>query len=142
MITSILYGPEALLRTFKPAANTVLIAIRDAGRPPLSTNGVLCDELHLEFDDIEQGAGFGSEALFTPTQAKQVNDFLTRHMSSKKPVRLLVVCKYGVSRSAAISHWAGRRVRINPWGVADSGSGENANRHVLHLLRQAHAAEA
>lgn len=142
MITSILYAPETLLRTLKPSENTALIAIRDAGRPPLPTAGGFWDELHLSFDDAEPSAGFGSETLFSLTHARQVIDFITRHTTSKTPVRLLVVCKYGVSRSAAISHWVGRRLGIAAWGIADSGSGDNANGYVLKLLSQALAAEA
>lgn len=137
--------------------DTVVISILDrseaASRPELSGFG---ETLILEFedisesdDDVEAGrfwpdqisgeehcvyCGHHGEQVSTIDDAIQIVDFLHRHHQSPYPVSLLVHCFAGISRSAAVAHWAALCFRIP---ITCDRSTDYANPRLLRLLDKA-----
>ena len=137
--------------------DTVVISILDrsqaASRPELLGFG---EALILEFEDISESndevkagrfwsdqisgaehgiyCGHHGEQVSTIDDAHQIVDFLHRHHKSPYPVPLLVHCFAGVSRSAAVAHWAARRFRIP---IMCDRSTNYANPRLMRLLDKA-----
>lgn len=88
-----------------PAPDLAVISIGDPDEPvPLSLTN-FPRTLRLSFLDLEAAdvASSAARGLFTRTQAARVVCFITELQARDAPVRLLIHCMMGASRSAAVA---------------------------------------
>ncbi|RQR65314.1 hypothetical protein DIE18_02190 [Burkholderia sp. Bp9125] len=120
----------------RPTADRAVISIGD---PDDDAPAALLEYRHtlrLQFLDLEPGdaATMPGAALFTLAQAGQVVEFVRGLHTRTEPVRLVVHCRMGASRSAAvalIAH-AVTGCAFSRWTEANY-----ANRHVVRLGEEA-----
>lgn len=108
-------------------------------RAMISINGVLAIApalnrfyrlLSLEFEDVQQADALGA---FTQQQAQTIVDFVAELHAQPKAIELVVHCKAGVSRSAAVARYVADRTGcLFPRRELSQG----ANSLVLELLAQ------
>lgn len=72
----------------------------------------------------------------TLEDARRIVEFVQRHHGDGTPIRLLVHCYGGISRSAAVAHWASVRLQV-PIGNAGEWTTDYANPRLLRLLDKA-----
>lgn len=134
MISSIEYTSRRDIERRQPAADTVVLSIRGFDeRPPRLARG-WGDVLSMQFDDVVPGEGFGCEEPMTPDDARRISAWIGHWAQARQPVKLLIHCNAGVSRSAAVALWASHALRRPVQGV--EGDGRDANPHVRSLLAQ------
>lgn len=74
------------------------------------------------------------ERVPTLTDATRIASFLDRYARAEIPLKLVVHCYGGVSRSAAVALWAANRYGVN---ISTAVSTGNANKRLLRLLDKA-----
>jgi len=156
MLTETLFYSLEQMRLVKPIGDAVVVSILDrseaAGRPLFSGYR---DALRLGFEDTaeeyklaeagawpdnptdaehERFAQGKGERVPTLRDAQEIVAFLRKHRSSAEQLKLLVHCKAGISRSAAVAAWAAAAMWI-PLGTSRSTA--YANPRVLRLLDKA-----
>lgn len=158
MISDIQFLSVDRMRRVRPSNDTAVVSILDrsesARRPRLAGfRSVLC----LEFEDTSEeshGAAPGSwpetpaedehvqfvsgpgERAPTLEDAQRIVEFVQRHHADPAAIRLLVHCYGGISRSAAVAHWASVRLQV-PIGNAGGWTTDFANPRLLRLLDKA-----
>lgn len=75
------------------------------------------------------------EMVPTLTDAKMIFDFVKRHHESDEKLSLLVHCKAGMSRSAAVAFWASDFTNA-PMSLSTHTNPDKANPRVLRLLEK------
>ncbi|WP_126223642.1 dual specificity protein phosphatase family protein [Burkholderia ambifaria] len=120
----------------RPDADRAVISIGDPDDDAPAALLEYPHTLRLQFLDIEPGdaAAMSGAALFTQAQADQVVEFVRDLHARAEPVRLVVHCRMGASRSAAvalIAH-AVTGCAFPRWPEANY-----ANRYVVRLGEQA-----
>lgn len=116
----------------RPAADRAVISIGDPDDDAPAALVEYRHTLRLLFLDLEAGdaAAMPGAALFTQAQAGQVVEFVRGLHAQAEPARLVVHCRMGASRSAAvalIAH-AVTGCAFPRWSEANY-----ANRHVVRL---------
>lgn len=86
------------------------------------------DEEHARF------AQQRGERICTLTDATKIVNFLVRHAEMPDSFTLIAHCFGGVSRSAAVAHWASARFFVP---IATQRSVEYANKRLLRLMDKA-----
>lgn len=158
MFKDITFLPVDQMKGLRPSLDTVVVSVLDRSeayaRPRL---GGFRSVLQLEFEDtyeelkcaapgswpdepsdeeharFAQGAG---ERVPTLTDAARIVEFLHRHHRDATPLTLVAHCFGGVSRSAAIAHWASVRFWV-PIRYTKLKTTDHANRRLLRLLDKA-----
>jgi predicted protein tyrosine phosphatase len=116
----------------RPPRRTVLISITDPARPDASLGAGWAAVLRLKFDDVDPVTFPGQDAdlqEITPDQVAEVAAFVGVHAT--KSLRLIVHCRHGVSRSAAVA-----RAAAHALGVAFPSEYDEYNRFVYLALRR------
>lgn len=135
MITSIEYTSCRDIERRKATADTVVLSIYgvDERLPRLARGWE--DVLPMQFDDVVPGEGFGCEEPMTLDDAQRISAWVSHWALAQQPMKLLIHCNAGVSRSAAVALWASHALCLPAQGV--EGDGRDANPHVSSLLAQA-----
>jgi predicted protein tyrosine phosphatase len=158
MIKDIDFLSVAQMRRVRPSLDTVVVSILDNSesteRPRLAG---FRSVLSLEFEDTseeskkhepgswpdeptdEEHARFAlypGERAPTLTDAERIVEFIRRHHASPDALNLVVHCHGGISRSAAVAHWASARLWV-PMSNANMRSTDRANPRLLRLLDRA-----
>lgn len=158
MIEDIVFLSVDQMKRVRPCTNTVVVSILDLSeaqyRPRLAGfRSVLVLNFEDTYEETKlaapgswpdeptdaeharfcQGRG---ERIPTLTDARKIVDFLFRHHCSDEPLKLVVHCYGGVSRSAAVAAWASERFLV-PIGNRDMRSTEYANKRLLRLMDKA-----
>jgi predicted protein tyrosine phosphatase len=112
-------------------SDVAMISIATPGaRPPKL--GHFLERLSLEFDDVEdyqeQWVEFGDE------HAKAILEFVARIHSQEKAWRLVVHCKAGISRSAAVAIYVAEATGCQFLRRKEAGE---ANLRILRVLSEA-----
>jgi predicted protein tyrosine phosphatase len=115
---------EAECKDGKP--DWALISISDPFHYPVSLRSGWHSVLRLEFSDIEQPSK--PRVLFSVEDARRVMEFV-QQVDAAGCEGLLVHCKAGVSRSAAIAKWV-----VERYGLATEYTFDGYNRHVFKML--------
>lgn len=120
----------------RPATDRAVISIGD---PDDDTPAALVEYKHtlrLQFLDLDAGdeAAMPGATLFTQTQVAQVVEFVRGLHAQAEPLRLVVHCRMGASRSAAVALIAHSLTgcAFPRWAEANY-----ANRHVVRLGEEA-----
>lgn len=163
MITDVDYFSLEEARGMRPRADTLLISILDRSeaermkRPRLDGwRSVLV----LEFEDSHEEAKLApagswpdsptpeQHVLYTHTRqeriptlddAERLIEFIAGHQATDAPLHLVVHCKAGVSRSAAVAKWVEERLGV-PRSDSEFKATLYANPRVLRLMDKAWAA--
>ena len=158
MIKDIVFLSVSKMKRVRPSQDTVVVSILDNSeardRPRLAG---FRGALTLEFEDVaeehkghepgswpaepteEEHAQFAhhrGERLPTLADAARIVRFLEHHHSSPDPIKLIVHCHGGISRSAAVAHWASVRFWL-PVTMAADQSLDRANPRLMRLMNQA-----
>lgn len=108
-------------------ADWAIISISDPFHYPATLKGGWHSVLRLEFSDIEQESKL--KTLFSEKEAREVVDFV-RQANAAGCAGVLVHCKAGVSRSAAIAKWIATQFNL----PNDHYAGYN--RHIFAVLSE------
>jgi predicted protein tyrosine phosphatase len=130
LITKVIFVPRHSVETIGPWADWALISIGEPdafdGKPKLKKGWHAV--LELDFHDVVPEQGFeGVYEHMTWAQGKQIIDFV--HTFAPTADGIIVHCRAGVSRSAAVAKWICGEYRI-PF---DQDYGK-WNRHVYEVL--------
>jgi predicted protein tyrosine phosphatase len=106
--------------------NWAIISISDPFHYPASLRGNWHSILRLEFSDIEREQKFAS--LFSAKDANAIIDFAVK-ANAEGCEGVLVHCKAGISRSAAIAKWIAAEYKISSEYTFDG-----YNQHVFSTL--------
>ena len=156
MLTEIVFFGIDEMKQLPPCAGTVVVSILDQSeasqRPSLAG---FRDVLAMQFEDTyeelklakpgdwpdepsdaqhdryRQGKGERVPAL---SDARRIVDFLKQHHDSREPLKLVVHCYGGISRSAAVASWAAVRFFVP---LNTSRSTDRANSRLLRLMDKA-----
>lgn len=158
MLTDIRWLSVKDAQRLPPSADTVVISILDPSeehhRPQHLTQ--FADHLVLDFEDACERPGEAPwpdhmteqqhEQVCTLvvsrapelTDAQRIAEFVHRHHLAPEARRLVVHCRAGSSRSAAVAQWAAEATGAPLPQHREEGRGlDNANPRLLRLLRQA-----
>ena len=158
MITNILHTGVVHASSIKPSNNTVIISILDRNsKIPRPSFISFKETLFLTFkdrceedyklnwywpDEISESyasyfTGFKNERLCTLNDARKILNFFNKYHLGPNPINLVVHCKSGVGRSAAIAHWLGNKFKIRYSGTDPKGR-FNPNLRVIRMLNKAY----
>lgn len=135
MISKVIFVGRATAENCGPYSDWALISVGEPAAsdgPPVIKDG-WHDVLRLEFHDVDMdthAAPDGPYVLMSVEDAWQIVAFVER-VAPRIEV-LVVHCRAGISRSAAIAKWVARR-----YGLAFNHRYGRFNRHVLRLLEEA-----
>ena len=118
------------MRVPKDAA---LVSITDPSRPPASLASGWHAVLRLSFDDIDPVTFPGRDAHLTalsPSQVAEIAAFSAQHARCCK--RIVVHCRHGISRSAAVA-----KVIAQAAGIGFPAAYDEYNRHGHRMLNDA-----
>jgi predicted protein tyrosine phosphatase len=156
MFKEILFLNAEEMRRLPPSLDTVVVSMLDKSEEPArpALEGFL-DVLRLQFEDTYEEAhdeppgSWPDEPVaheyrrFTVcdgerppmlSDARAIVEFLARHQRAPQPLRLVVHCFGGVSRSVAVANWASARFWVPIRGQSGLDSG---NPRLLRLLDKA-----
>jgi predicted protein tyrosine phosphatase len=152
MISDVLFCSLEKFRATPPCPRTVVVSILDNSEAPRRPSFVgFRDALALTFEDTyeescrarelwpaeptdEEHARFATtrtERVPALSDAVRIVSFLESHHRTPDALHLLVHCYGGISRSAAVAHWAAVRFRAP---ILDGCSTDFANKRLLRLL--------
>jgi len=137
MITSIEYTSRRDIERRQASADTVVLSIRGLDERSTRLAKGWADVLLMQFDDVVPGEGFGCKEPMTLEDAQRISGWIRQWSSDRRPVKLVIHCTAGVSRSAAVALWAGASLNRPAQGV--EGDGRDANPHVRSMLDRAAA---
>lgn len=160
MITEINFASAWHVKRMPFSKDTVLISIRDKrSKTPTPSLSKFKDSLVLYFKDrCEEEYGMNAwplyptkqfmyyllrvknERLFDLNDAQSILDFFLYWQSTDQKIKLLVHCKSGVSRSAAVANWLGEAFKIPTVRVGPHRD-TRPNLRVLRLLNKAYFLE-
>ena len=133
MITSILHTGVVHVNTIIPSHDTIIISILDRNSKHSRPNFTgFKDSLSLSFKDrceedynqkwywpdeisdfyVNIYTGIKHERLCTLSDAYKILNFFKLYHSIADPIKLIIHCKSGVGRSAAIAYWIGLHYNI------------------------------
>lgn len=165
MLTQVSFLDVHAMRRMEPDLHTVVVSILDRSEEQHRPKhlGRFADHLCLTFEDVfEEVHGVcGFEKPWPPvmsddeharvvhqpgehapqlTDARRIVEFVRKHARSAQPVRLVVHCFGGISRSAAVAQWVSV-VHWVPLVQAHGGTTctDRANPRLLRLLDMAAA---
>lgn len=134
MISSIDFVSLDVFETLPPAPDMLAISIGDHDQAPPANLVDFRDSLRLQFLDCDEVdvAVYGMPAcvLFSAQQLEDLVAFVRGHHAEAEPRRLVVHCRLGSSRSAAVALVAHHLTNCAFPRLADA---HHANRHVLRL---------
>ncbi len=141
MFRAVKYISRQVAESLPSEANVVMVSINEPGGEPARLMGGFAAVLRIAFWDVNTphpvtGEYNGETFVYAPItreQAQEIADFLDRWQAPPDgPEMLIVHCRAGVSRSAAVARFAAERYRSE---LAQNA--ELANAEVLRKLRQA-----
>lgn len=128
------FTSQACAEARTPGPGEAIVSITNAGVPPAALRPGWRVELRLAFDDVDPfgaDADVGDKAVaMRSDQARQVADFVLG--LPLDCTRLVIHCRYGQSRSAAMA-----RAVCGRLGLPFPADWEYDNRHVYELVRKA-----
>lgn len=143
--------------TIKPSYDTIVISILDnKSKVPRPNFTGFKDFLLLSFkdrceedynltwywpDEIADNnayiyTGIKNERICTLSDAYKILKFFKKYHADPNPIKLLIHCKAGIGRSAAIAQWIGTHYKIKYSGTDPKGR-FNPNLRVIRLLNSA-----
>jgi len=129
---------QDVFEALTPAGDMLAVSIGDPGQLPPANLAGFRAVLRLEFLDCDQADveqhGVPECVLCTPAQLQQLVDFVRQHHAAVPPLRLVVHCRMGSSRSAAVALIAHHLTECDFPRHPDT---HHANRHVLDLAAAA-----
>lgn len=111
------------------SADWAIISISDPMHYPAMLKGGWHSILRLEFSDIEQPGKF--KVLFSADDARAIRAFV-HHADENGCIGMLVHCKAGISRSAAIAKWI-----TEEFNLTCDYSFDGHNHHIYSMLSDA-----
>lgn len=130
MIKSVDFLSKAEMQRLAPSERTAVISITGAMGIPPSFRG-FHGVLRLVFEDARQ---LDAKWAFNETQALAISGFVEGLHSSSQELDLIVHCKAGVSRSAAVAQYVARKTGC---GFTRHKLSHGANRMMLRVLAAA-----
>ena len=158
MITSILHTGVEYIKTIQPSKDTVVISILDnQSKTPRPNFTGFKDSLLLNFkdrceedyrtrwywpDELSENTfkfytGIANERPCNLSDAYKIIKFFKLHHSDPAPLKLVIHCKSGVGRSAAIAFWLGYKFKIKYSGTDPKGR-FFPNPRVIRLINKAY----
>lgn len=158
MLTDIRWLSVIDAQRLTPCADTVVISILDPSEEHHRPQHLhlFADHLVLDFEDAceRPGAPYWPDQMTEEeheqvctlvvsrapelTDAQRIAEFVQRHHQAQAPLHLVVHCRAGSSRSAAVAQWAAEATGAPlPQLQAEGRRLDNANPRLLRLLRQA-----
>lgn len=135
MITAVDFISLSAFSSLLPAPDMAVISIGDPAQSPPENLSAFAHSLRLEFLDVEQAEadhyGIPDDALFSSAQATEVSDFVRELHEAEHPCRLVVHCRLGSSRSAAVALVVHE---LTGCAFPRRPDAHFANRHVVNLL--------
>jgi predicted protein tyrosine phosphatase len=128
----VLFIGQQRAEAMRPPRRTVLISITDPNRSDAALGPGWADVLRLKFDDVDSVTFPGQDRHLQEITADQVAEiaaFVSAHASSAQ--RLVVHCRHGVSRSAAVA-----RAVAQALGLSFPADYDGYNRLVYLALRR------
>ncbi len=113
-----------------PRPDWAVISLSEWGAEPAKLKDGWQAILRMEFHDIEELVPDEPYDLFSEDQARQIIEFVA-DMNAYGVVGVLVHCRAGISRSAAVAKWIAEKYDL-PFPVGYS----LYNKHVYRALRQ------
>ncbi len=141
MFRAVRYVSRHMAESLPGDANVVMVSINEPGGEPARLMDGFAAVLRMWFWDVTADHPVAGEYncepfSYTPIseeQAREIAEFLDRwHAPPDGPEILVVHCRAGVSRSAAVARFAAER-----YGLELAQNAELANVEVLRKLRQA-----
>ena len=141
MFRAVKYISRQAAESLRGDANVVMVSINEPGGEPARLMGGFAAVLRIAFWDVNTPHPVTREYkdesfVYTPIttqQAQEIAEFPDRwHAPPDGPELLIVHCRAGVSRSAAVARFAAER-----YGIELAQNAELANAEVLRKLRQA-----
>lgn len=121
-----------------PLPDLAAISIGDPAEMPPDALYHYKEKLRMEFLDCDREGlekwGFPEEALCTPEQVQEIIDFVARLHAQPAPLRLVVHCRMGASRSAAVALLVHSLTQAEFPRHADA---HYANTHIVQLAEAA-----
>jgi predicted protein tyrosine phosphatase len=134
MISSVDFVFLDVFEALAPAPDMLAISIGDHDQAAPANLGAFQDGLRLEFLDCDEVdvAMYDMPAgvLFSAQQLDALAAFVRRHDGSRVPLRLVVHCRLGSSRSSAVALVAHHLTGCDFPRLQDA---HHANRHVLRM---------
>lgn len=107
MITAVDFIALNTFTALVPAPDMVAISIGDPAQMPPENLSAFSQAVRMEFLDLEPAEvehyGMPKEVLFSHEQALQLRDFVQALHAEPRPYRMVVHCRMGSSRSAAVA---------------------------------------
>ena len=141
MFRAVKYISRQVAESLPSEANVVMVSINEPGGEPARLISGFAAVLRIAFWDVNTPHPVTREyngetfvyAPITREQAQEITEFLDHwHAPQDGPEILVVHCRAGVSRSAAVARFAAER-----YGIELAQNAELANAEVLCKLRQA-----
>lgn len=134
MIVSLDYVSLDVFEGLAPAPDMLAISIGDHDQAPPANLVDFSASLRLAFldcDEVEAAVyGIAADNLFSAQQLAQVVDFVKHHHARAEPLRLVVHCRMGSSRSSAVALVAHH---LTQSAFPRQPDAHFANSHVLRL---------
>lgn len=134
MITAVDFISLDVFEALVPSPDMLAISIGDHDQAPPENLPGFAAGLRLEFLDCDEVAaaqnGLPAGALFSKAQLAQLTRFVGTRHADPQPYRLVVHCRMGASRSAAVALVAHHLTMCDFPRHADA---HHANRHVVRL---------
>lgn len=138
MITCVDFVSLDVFKDLKPGQDMLAISIGDHDQTAPANLSSFAAALRLVFLDVDEveAAEYGmpDDVLFSPAQLEQVTSFVGAHHADPQRYRLVVHCRLGASRSAAVALVAQHLTMCDFPRHADA---HHANGHVLRLASAA-----
>ena len=134
MITAVDFIALNTFTTLVPAPDLVVISIGDPAQMAPENLSEFARSLRMEFLDLEPAEvshyGMPDEVLFSHEQALQLSDFVQALHAEPRAYRMVVHCRMGSSRSAAVALAVHK---LTGCGFPRRPDAHFANRHVVEL---------
>ena len=129
----VLFVSQQRAEAMRPPSATALISITDPGRPMAALRDGWHAVLRLSFDDVDPVTFPGLDDPLDSLSADEVADIAAFAAAHARHCRCIVVhCRHGVSRSAAVA-----RAICHATGIAFPAHYDRYNRYVYLVLRRA-----
>lgn len=127
MIKSVRFIPKVEAQLLEPSSTIAIISINGLlGIPPQLVG--FHSILRLEFEDVREPTAFGA---FTQAHAEHIHNFLEQLKIETTELDVIVHCKAGVSRSAAVAIYIANTYKCK-FPQVEFACG--ANSYVLNML--------
>ena len=109
----VLFVSQRQAEVMRPPRRSALISITDPRKPEAALLEGWSEVLRLKFDDVDPVTFPGQDthlSVITSSQVAAIAAFVATH--SKVSIRLVVHCRHGVSRSAAVAKAAAESLGV------------------------------